>query len=125
MSYQFIGIDHVQLAAPAGSEEEARRFYGELLGLTEVEKPEPLRARGGVWFQAGQHQLHIGIQEDHDGAPKAHPAFHVENVMLLKLHLKDHGVSIVDDQSLPDATRFYALDPFDNRLEFLEKRERY
>ncbi|KIL41516.1 glyoxalase [Gordoniibacillus kamchatkensis] len=123
MSYQFIGIDHVQLAAPAGSEAEARRFYGELLGLTEVDKPSALRARGGVWFQAGQHQLHIGIQDDHEGAPKAHPAFHVENVLLLKLHLKDHGVQVIDDNSLPDATRFYAVDPFGNRLEFLERRE--
>lgn len=123
MGYQFIGIDHVQLAAPAGSETEARRFYGEVLGLTEIPKPEPLQARGGVWFQAGQHQLHIGIQDDHGGAPKAHPAFHVENVMLLKLHLKDHGVNVIDDNSLPDAIRFYVLDPFGNRLEFLERRD--
>ncbi|MFC0211068.1 VOC family protein [Paenibacillus chartarius] len=123
MSYQFIGLDHVQLAAPAGSESEARRFYGELLGLQEVAKPAALQERGGVWFQAGKHQLHIGIQEGHDGAPKAHPAFHVENVMLLKLHLKEHGVPVIDDTSLPDATRFFANDPFGNRLEFLERRE--
>jgi extradiol dioxygenase family protein len=124
MSYQFIGIDHVQLAAPASSEAEARRFYGEMLGLAEIPKPEALQARGGVWFQAGQHQLHIGIQDDHEGALKAHPAFHVENVMLLKLHLKDLGVTVIDDTSLPDATRFYAIDPFGNRLEFLERHEK-
>ena len=44
------GLDHVQLAMPAGKEAEARAFYGNLLGLREVPKPEPLRARGGVWF---------------------------------------------------------------------------
>jgi catechol 2,3-dioxygenase-like lactoylglutathione lyase family enzyme len=47
------GIDHVQVAAPPGCEAEARRFYGELLGLDEIEKPEELRGRGGAWFRCG------------------------------------------------------------------------
>jgi catechol 2,3-dioxygenase-like lactoylglutathione lyase family enzyme len=123
MSYQFIGIDHVQLAAPRGCEAEARRFYGELLGMVEIDKPEALKAKGGVWFQAGRHQLHIGVQDSHEGAKKAHPAFHVENVMLLKLHLQEHGVTVIDDRSLPNAIRFYVYDPFGNRLEFLEWNE--
>jgi ketosteroid isomerase-like protein len=41
----FLGLDHVQIAAPPGCEREARRFYGDVLGLAELEKPEPLRAR--------------------------------------------------------------------------------
>jgi catechol 2,3-dioxygenase-like lactoylglutathione lyase family enzyme len=44
------GVDHVQVAAPPGCEAEARRFYGELLGLAEIAKPESLAAAGGVWF---------------------------------------------------------------------------
>ena len=57
------GIDHVQVAAPPGCEVEARRFYGELLGLEEIEKPEELRARGGVWFRCGDagQQFHVGV----------------------------------------------------------------
>jgi catechol 2,3-dioxygenase-like lactoylglutathione lyase family enzyme len=47
-----VGLDHVQVAAPDGCEASARRYYGELLGLPEVEKPEPLRARGGAWLVA-------------------------------------------------------------------------
>ena len=71
------GIDHVQLAAPPGCEDEARRFFGELLGLEEVEKPEPLRARGGVWFRVGAQQLHVGVDPAFAPARKAHPAFAV------------------------------------------------
>ncbi|MDQ6748668.1 MAG: hypothetical protein M3010_11270, partial [Candidatus Dormibacteraeota bacterium] len=56
-------LDHVQLAAPPGCEAAARRFYGELLGLAELTKPEPLRARGGVWFALGVGELHIGVQD--------------------------------------------------------------
>ena len=71
------GIDHVQLAAPPGCEAEARRFFGELLGLEELEKPESLRARGGVWFRVGAQQLHIGVEPEFAPARKAHPAFAV------------------------------------------------
>lgn len=71
------GLDHVQVAAPRGCEAEARRFFSELLGLTEVEKPERLRARGGVWFQAGAQQLHVGVEEPFVPAQKAHPALRV------------------------------------------------
>jgi hypothetical protein len=57
---QMIELDHVQVAAPLGSENAARLFYGELVGLPELEKPEALRSRGGVWFACGAHQLHVG-----------------------------------------------------------------
>src|ERR1700704_4788768 len=69
-----VGIDHVQLAAPPGCEDEARRFFGSVLGLREIEKPPSLAPRGGVWFEAGQQQLHVGVQENFAPASKAHPA---------------------------------------------------
>jgi catechol 2,3-dioxygenase-like lactoylglutathione lyase family enzyme len=55
------GLDHVQLAAPPGCEREARRFYGDLLGLSELEKPAGLGAGGGVWFRAGRQELHVEL----------------------------------------------------------------
>jgi catechol 2,3-dioxygenase-like lactoylglutathione lyase family enzyme len=70
-----IRLDHVQIAAPPGCEAEARRFFGDLLGLPEIEKPEPLRKRGGVWFAVGNHQLHVGVESEFAPAHKAHPAF--------------------------------------------------
>lgn len=87
MTFNFTGIDHVQLAAPAGCEEQARAFFGTLLGMTEVPKPPNLAARGGVWFQCGSQQLHIGVQADFSPAKKAHPAFAVENLSALRAHL--------------------------------------
>jgi catechol 2,3-dioxygenase-like lactoylglutathione lyase family enzyme len=75
---QLVGLDHVQVAAPAGSEEDARRFYGGLLGLAELPKPPALQARGGVWFACGAQQLHhVGIAEPFAPATKAHPALGV------------------------------------------------
>jgi len=37
-------INHVQLAMPRGRENEARSFYGEVLGLREIPKPPALAA---------------------------------------------------------------------------------
>ncbi|MDN4492743.1 VOC family protein [Ureibacillus aquaedulcis] len=120
MSFHFKTIDHIQLAAPKGSEEEARTFFNGILGLAEVEKPEELKKRGGVWFAFGNYQIHIGIEEPFSPAQKAHPAFEVENIEALKDHLKNYGIPIVEDNSLPGANRFYVSDPFGNRIEILE-----
>ena len=66
------GIAHAQIMIPPGGEAEARRFYGELLGLTEIEKPEPLRARGGLWMQAGDraaaHRRRVARRRAHGDA---------------------------------------------------------
>ncbi|WP_085522465.1 VOC family protein [Tuberibacillus sp. Marseille-P3662] len=119
MSYSFSGIDHVQLAAPRGSEDESRRFYGDILGMKEIPKPVNLAKRGGVWFKCGAQQLHIGIQDDFIPAKKAHPAFDVDHLQALRKRMVEHGVKVKEDESLEGAERFYVNDPFGNRLEFL------
>jgi catechol 2,3-dioxygenase-like lactoylglutathione lyase family enzyme len=120
----FVGLDHVQIAAPAGCEEAARRFFGDLLGLPEVQKPEPLRARGGVWFQVGAQQLHVGVEERFAVARKAHPALRVDPDTLDALadRLDAAGVTVLWDDDLPGTRRFYAEDPWGNRIELLALR---
>jgi catechol 2,3-dioxygenase-like lactoylglutathione lyase family enzyme len=108
-------LDHVQVAAPPGCEPEARRFYGELLGLQEVEKPEPVRGRGGVWFE----QLHVGVAEDFTPARKAHPALRVEDLDGLAERLRAAGAPVQWDEALPGVRRFYTADPWGNRIELL------
>lgn len=120
MSFLFKAIDHVQLAAPKGSEETARKFFVDVLGFVEIEKPEALKQRGGVWFQLGNIQVHIGIEELFIPAQKAHPAFEIENLEELKRHLTYHQVSFTEDEQLPGANRIYMNDPFGNRIEILE-----
>jgi len=116
-----IEFDHVQLAAPAGCEAEARRFFGDLLGLDEIEKPELLRPRGGVWFRCGSHQLHIGVEDAFSPALKAHPAFRVSGDDLQRLaeRLRAAGASVEWDDTSPGMRRFYTADPWGNRIEVL------
>jgi catechol 2,3-dioxygenase-like lactoylglutathione lyase family enzyme len=115
------GLDHVQIAAPPGCEEAARWFFGELLGLTELGKPEPLSDRGGVWFGAGDQQLHVGVEPGFSPARKAHPALRVAPGSLdeLALRLTGAGVEVRWDETLEGVSRFYSDDPWGNRLEFL------
>jgi catechol 2,3-dioxygenase-like lactoylglutathione lyase family enzyme len=113
-------IDHIQIAAPEGCESAAREFYGSVLGMKEIEKPPVLRARGGCWFECGSQQLHIGVERNFQAAKKAHPAFAVFHLDELRKMLADRGVTVVDDDNLPGARRFYTEDPWGNRLEFVE-----
>ncbi|MCR2822702.1 VOC family protein [Lederbergia panacisoli] len=120
MTFTFKAIDHIQLAAPKGCEEEARRFFNGILGFEEIEKPDTLKKNGGVWFAYGNIQIHVGIEEPFSPAKKAHPAFEVENIEGLKQHLLENNVKIIEDNNLPGANRFYVSDPFGNRIEVLE-----
>jgi catechol 2,3-dioxygenase-like lactoylglutathione lyase family enzyme len=114
-----VRLDHVQIAAPPGCEAQARRFYGELLGLTEIEKPEPLRSRGGAWFQLAGQQLHVGVEEDFTPARKAHPALACDDVDAVAGRLEAAGAAVQWDDAIPGLRRFYTADPFGNRIEIL------
>lgn len=122
----FEGIDHVQLAMPAGQEDEARRFYGGVLGMREVPKPAQLAGRGGCWFSSasGDVHVHLGVDRPFRAAAKAHPAFVVGDLEAGRRRLRDAGATIDDDDSMEDVRRFYTSDPFGNRLEFVASADR-
>ena len=121
-------VDHVQLAAPPGSEDALRRYYVDVLGMTELPKPPVLAARGGCWFAAGAVRLHLGIEDvPAEGgkchfrpARKAHPGLRVTGIEAYAARLKSLGASVTWDHDLPGHRRFYSEDPVGNRLEFLE-----
>ncbi len=114
-------LDHVQVAAPPGCEAQARWFYGTLIGLPEVDKPKPLRARGGAWFGLGDAQLHVGVEEPFAPARKAHPALRWSDDELLAVaeRLTAAGAPVRWDTELPSVRRFFTEDPWGNRLELL------
>ena len=112
-------IHHVQIAIPPGGEPLTRRFYGDILGLIEVPKPENLQGRGGVWFDTGTLQLHLGVDPSFRPATKAHVAFQCQDYPVMRERLASSGYPIVDDEPLPEFDRFYTSDPFGNRVELL------
>lgn len=114
------GLHHLQLAIPRGAEDTARAFYGRVLGLRETAKPPNLARRGGVWFELGALQLHLGVEDDFRPAKKAHPALLVENLAAMVERCRQAGVPVVTDEPLPGFDRVYIADPFGNRIELLE-----
>jgi catechol 2,3-dioxygenase-like lactoylglutathione lyase family enzyme len=121
-SYGFQGLHHVQLAIPPGGEDRCREFWGDLLGMEEVPKPPVLAARGGCWFRGGAVEVHLGVEEFFQPARKAHPGIVVDGLTALADRLRAAGVTARWDDDFPGHDRFYAEDPFGNRLEFLQPR---
>jgi len=120
---KILAIDHVQLAMPANNEEEkARAFFVSVLGFVEIPKPASLSGRGGVWFQSGNVQLHLGVESDFHPARKAHPAFLVDDLNGIVTKLQAAGYMVDTTQPPLDGyKRAHIFDPFGNRIELMEK----
>ena len=115
------GVHHVQIIIPVGAEEEARRFYCDLLRLAEVAKPAALQGRGGFWLQVGRLQVHVGTENGVERrATKAHVAYEVNNLPAMKALLQEAGVIILDSIPIPGYDRCEFRDPFGNRIELIE-----
>ena len=54
-------------------------------------------------------------------ARKAHPCFRVADLETSREAFSAAGVPITPDESIPWTRRFFANDPFGNRLEFLQE----
>jgi catechol 2,3-dioxygenase-like lactoylglutathione lyase family enzyme len=123
-----IALHHVQVACPAGGEDDARRFYADGLGLTEVDKPVGLRGRGGAWFReydvrgAVAAEVHVGVEEPFTPARKAHPAFVVEDLYAVAGSLVGAGFEVDDRErdTFAGYRRFHTHDGAGNRVEVLQ-----
>ena len=116
-----VGIDHVQLAMPAGGEADADAFYADAIGLRRVPKPANLAGRGGCWFANGTAQIHLGVEQGFRPARKAHPALLVTDLRTLAARLLGRGYRVTADEPLAGYDRCYVDDPFGNRIELMEK----
>jgi catechol 2,3-dioxygenase-like lactoylglutathione lyase family enzyme len=107
---------------PKGREAEAREFYGHLLGLKEIEKPESLKVRGGVWFVIDDgRQLHLGVEEPFRPSRKAHPCFVTDDLEQTAQKLCEAGYEIRRDDLIAPVIRFYTDDAIGNRVEFVDR----
>ena len=114
-------IDHVQITVPRNGEQEARRFYCEILGLEEIEKPENRKRNGGFWARVGTAQLHVGLEDDIERIKtKAHTAYRVSDLEFWRSRLRAHEIEIFESPELPNAKAFEFRDPFGNRVEIIQ-----
>ena len=104
---------------PPGGEEQARRFFVDLLAMREIAKPAELAKRGGCWFASGDVQLHMGVEADFRPARKAHPAFRCKGYADLVEHLRAHNIEVTEADEIPGVQRCHIADPFGNRIELI------
>lgn len=104
---------------PAGEEDVARRFYQELLGMREIPKPPELAKRGGCWFESGNVQIHMGVEQDFRPAKKAHPALRCRDYSILIDRLQRQGCEVTEVVDIPGVRRCHIYDPFGNRIELI------
>ena len=116
-----VGLDHVQLAMPAGGEAAAEAFYTGVLGIPRVAKPAVLAARGGCWFERGGLRVHLGVEEGFRPARKAHPAIAVRDLGATVERLRAAGVDVRPGDDVPGMQQAYVDDPFGNRLELIQR----
>jgi catechol 2,3-dioxygenase-like lactoylglutathione lyase family enzyme len=113
-------LSHINITMPKGSEDLARSFYTGLLGLHEIPKPESIRHRGGVWFEAGGLDLHVSIEEPRPG-PDAYRHFGLECADVDALRAKLQSAGVPTENGRPVTwRRFFVHDPFGNRIEIHE-----
>jgi len=113
-------IDHIQLAYPPDGEASARAFYGDVMGFDEIEKPAPMRDRGGIWFQAGPVGIHLGVEPGMRPSQKMHPALVVSDLETLVDRLRAAGCEWRASDELPGVRRGHTRDPFGNRIELIQ-----
>jgi len=116
-----IGVDHVQLAMPPGSEARAREFYGDVLELPERPKPPELAARGGCWFESESVKIHLGVEQDFRPSAKAHPGLLVDDLDSVLSRCRQKGFQASEPELIEATRRAFVQDPFGTRIELMER----
>lgn len=119
-----VSLQHVQMIIPAGQAAEAKRFYGDLLGLKEMPRPEALSEAGrtGAWYRIGEQELHLRFETDPAADPAlsdGHPALITSDLEGLRAQLSAAGFDLEEAIPIEGRARFFARDPGGNRVEFL------
>jgi catechol 2,3-dioxygenase-like lactoylglutathione lyase family enzyme len=119
---KIVAVDHVQIAVPPQLEAAAVDFYGRVLGLRRLPKPEGTEDPRGAWFDGGNVQVHIGVQgAGFTPAMKAHVGFVVDDLAALQTALEAANSATKPGSDLPGFKRIFTQDPAGNRLEFLQR----
>lgn len=116
-----VGFHHVQITIPKGKEEDGKKFYCDILGLEEIEKPDSLKGRGGFWLRVGDKEVHVGTEDGFDRlTTKSHIAYQVEDIGQWREVLEENNIEILDSVPIPNFERFEFRDPFGNRVEMIK-----
>ena len=111
-------LQHVSITIPEGAEEQARSFYGGLLGLIERGVPPKLDPTRLLWFRVGEPDLELHLMiEEIPARGRGHFCLEVDDVHACRRRLEKAGVETSDATEIVGRPRFFCRDPFGNLLE--------
>lgn len=102
----------------------SRRFYSEILGLTEINSPRTFDFVV-VWYQLGDTQLHLLLKPEADSISPRHFALRVPDAQAARAHFARHGIATRETTPIPGADRFFIDDPDGNRIEIIQWQRPY
>lgn len=122
MAIGIIGLNHVNVTVPATQEAAAKHFYGVLLGLNQIPKPKGTRQNIGAWYELGELQLHLSIEDDvNNEASDRHVCYQVADAVAAERQLRSSGIKIIPDpRPVAGVQRFFVRDPGGNFIEITE-----
>ena len=114
-------LQHVSVAIAAGGADQARAFYGDLLGLEEKPVPPKLDPVQLVWFDLGG-DLELHLMQTGDGPPpNAHFCIAVDSGLdELRARHEAAGIETSTPTEIVGRPRFMCRDPFGNLLELTQ-----
>jgi catechol 2,3-dioxygenase-like lactoylglutathione lyase family enzyme len=114
---QVTQIDHVSVLITDVA--RSRRFYGELIGLTEISKPRTFDFTV-IWYDLGNQHLHLLLKDRPDPISPRHFALRVADAKVARAYFQAHGVPTQETTPIPGADRFFIADPDGNRIEIIQ-----
>ena len=122
MTIGIIGLSHVNVTVPAALEADAKKFYESVVGLAPIPKPEGTRQNMGAWYQLGDLQLHLSVEDDvQNEASDRHVCYQVNDIETARREFRDAGIELIpDSRPVAGQLRFFVRDPGGNLLEITQ-----
>ena len=121
-------LQHTSVPMPPGGDDQVRAFYGQVLGLREIPKPQGLAGSTVIWFAANDDGDEIHVFKDEQmlsNSSAQHLCLEVDDVEAYKSRLAAHGCDVRVPETIHNRPRCFTRDPFGNLLELVEIRGPY
>jgi len=114
------GVNHAQVNVATADLDRAREFYLSFLGMREIHRPAVFTSKGH-WLNAGNFELHIGVEDGIERKTRAHLAYEVTDIAAWRKKVIAAGYRITEQPKIPNYERFHFRDPFGNNIELIQR----
>jgi catechol 2,3-dioxygenase-like lactoylglutathione lyase family enzyme len=115
--FSVVKLDHVSVLIT--DVERSRRFYRDILGLTEIFPPRTFDFVV-LWFDLGDQHIHLLLKDQPDAVSPRHFALRVSSAAAARRYFQGLGIATLETTLIPGADRFFIHDPDGNRIEIVQ-----